>query len=352
MATRMVAARTVGIGRTGGRAGPALSGRARVAVRAAAAWHGESLLVLVTVAWGASFLLSQGAVARSEPFVFLALRSAVGALVLAAVLWRRGRRPGRTEVAAGILLGCIIFACCAMQGAGLQLTTSSRAGFLTGLSVAFVPALAALVFRQRPTTGALVGVALSVAGLGALALAGGGGAFGPGDGWILGGAILLAAHVVVTGRVVVRPDVDPLSMATVQVAVAAALSVAASVAAGEDRAVPDVTVWATALGMGTVVTAFGIGASAWAQRTVDGNRAALILSLEPAWAGVFGAAAGEAVGAAAWLGCALIVLGAIVGGHRWRSADRAPADRSPEEVRREGPGPAPPVAHAEGVAAT
>jgi drug/metabolite transporter (DMT)-like permease len=61
------------------------------------------------------------------------------------------------------------------------------------------------------------------------------------------------------------------------------------------------------------VTAFVQFAMSWAQQSVPETRATLIYSMEPVWAALVGALAGERLGLLGLLGGALIVLAMWVG---------------------------------------
>ncbi|HEY1335403.1 MAG TPA: DMT family transporter, partial [Myxococcaceae bacterium] len=123
----------------------------------------DGVLVAVTAIWGASFVVVQDAVRLADPFTFLTLRFILGAAVLTARDWR-GLRDRRL-VRAGVGLGALLFVGFVTQTMGLQFTTPSRSGFLTGLSVLLVPFVGLLLFRRWPSPPVLLGVALAVAGL-------------------------------------------------------------------------------------------------------------------------------------------------------------------------------------------
>jgi drug/metabolite transporter (DMT)-like permease len=71
------------------------------------------------------------------------------------------------------------------------------------------------------------------------------------------------------------------------------------------------------VGLGDI--AFCLAVMNSAQRYISSTRATLVYALEPAWAGLFGYLAGQGLSLPAWIGCACIFLGMIVGGVRWRS---------------------------------
>ena len=97
----------------------------------------DGVLVVVTAIWGASFVVVQDALRLADPFTFLVLRFTLAAALLTALDWR-GLLDRRILVSGGAL-GALLFVGFITQTAGLQFTTPSRSGFLTGLSVLLVP---------------------------------------------------------------------------------------------------------------------------------------------------------------------------------------------------------------------
>ena len=140
----------------------------------------DGVLVAVTAIWGASFVVVQDAVRLADPFTFLLLRFIVGGAVLTVRDWRA--LADRRLLRAGVGLGALLFVGFITQTAGLQFTTPSRSGFLTGLSVLLVPFVGLLLFRRWPSPPVLLGVALAVAGLWFLTGGMSGGGRGDGEG--------------------------------------------------------------------------------------------------------------------------------------------------------------------------
>ena len=105
-------------------------------------------LIAVTAVWGVTFVQVKDAVALYPLFAFLTLRFAIASLVLAAPAAGRLRslgRPGWVAALAGLLLATGY----GLQTAGLQRTTVSSAGFITGLYVVFTPLLALAALPAR-----------------------------------------------------------------------------------------------------------------------------------------------------------------------------------------------------------
>src|SRR5215218_5515265 len=198
------------------------------------------LLLAVTVVWGITFVQVKDAVAIYPLFAFLAVRFALAGATLAPVAMGRIGSLGRVGARAGVVLGLLLAAGYALQTAGLERTTVSATGFITGLYVVLTPVLALVLFRVTTRAAAWIGVALATGGL---ALLSGVSAGSPrGDLLVLAGAAAFALQIVLVERW--APRFDPIALTQVEMlaALAAFLVVALALA---DLAVPHGwTVWA------------------------------------------------------------------------------------------------------------
>ena len=249
-----------------------------------ARWQVDLLLGLVTLIWGGTFLTVQGGVRLIGPFEFLFLRFVLAAIVLALLFPRRLVRLTRRDLGAGAVVGCLLFAGYSAQTLALQLTSSSKTGFLTGLNVVIVPVLAFVALRQRPGRRALAGVALATVGLALLSLNDAlDWQVGPGEVLAVICAICFAGHVVAISRF--APRADTINLALVQIAVTAILSGIATPLHGEAFVAPPAAVWQAAAFLGIVATAFALVVMNGVQQFTTSAHAALIYALEPVFAG-------------------------------------------------------------------
>src|SRR5687768_2470042 len=161
-------------------------------------------LVLVTAVWGITFVQVKDAVALYPLFAFLAVRFAIASLVLAAPAAGRLRSLGRRGATAGAALGLLLALGYALQTAGLERTTVSSAGFITGLYVVFTPLFALVLFRARVGGAVWLGVALAVVGLGLLSGVGAGDPVG--DALVLAGSAAYSLQIVLMERYAPRYD--------------------------------------------------------------------------------------------------------------------------------------------------
>jgi drug/metabolite transporter (DMT)-like permease len=156
------------------------------------------LLLAVTAVWGVTFVQVKDAVAIYPLFAFLAVRFAIAGATLAPAGIGRIGSLGRNGARAGVVLGLLLAAGYGLQTAGLQRTTVSATGFITGLYVVLTPVLAFALYRLRTGPAAWVGVGLATGGL---ALLSGVSSGSPGgDLLVLAGAAAFALQIVLVER--------------------------------------------------------------------------------------------------------------------------------------------------------
>ena len=292
--------------------------------RGVGAYRWELAMVAVTAVWGSTFVLVRDAVAQIPPFAFIAYRFLAAGLLLAALRPRLAAVVGTPELAAGAVAGLALFAGYGFQTVGLHYTTASNAGFITGLSVVLTPLLAGLVLRQSPGRWPVAGALLAAVGLGLLSLQTL--EVRRGDALVLGCAVAFATHILLLGRY--APQLSTYRLAVVQMATAGLCVLAWDGVAGE-LVVPGSAEVCVALS----ITSVAASAAAFliqtrAQREVSPTRTAVIFTMEPVFAGLFGfLLAGERLSGRGWLGAGLILAGMLVAelGGRQPAAPGQPA---------------------------
>lgn len=264
---------------------------------------GVLVLVFVTLVWGTTFVVIKDALATISVPLLLAVRFSLAALLLGWV------RVERRVVGPAMVLGVLGFTGFATQTIGLDLTSASKAAFITGFSVIFTPLVSSLWLGTRIAPRAYLAGFVALAGLALMSLTGTG-EVNAGDLWLLGTALAYALYIVYLGRV--AGDLPVLSLAGAQhwpMALLAWLWALPQV--GELAQVPPATYAAIAY-LAVVATALVAILQTYAQRVVPAHVAALIFLLEPVFAAIFAFfLLGERLGALGWLGGALVV-GAMI----------------------------------------
>jgi drug/metabolite transporter (DMT)-like permease len=264
------------------------------------------VLLAVTAVWGVTFVQVKDAVAIYPLFAFLAVRFAIATVTLAPVAAGRVRGLRREGAASAALLGVLLAAGYALQTAGLERTTVSSAGFVTGMYVVLTPVIAFAAFRLRVGRAAWTGVAVATAGLALLTGIHGGSVAG--DLLVLAGAAVYALQIVLMERY--APRFDPLAFTAVEMAAAFVSLGAVAVALGQVSVPRGWTVWGALLVTGVFASALAFLAQTWAQQRTSATRTALVFAAEPVFAALFGyTLAGDRLGPLGWAGCAVIMAG-------------------------------------------
>jgi drug/metabolite transporter (DMT)-like permease len=266
-------------------------------------------LIAMTAVWGVTFVQVKDAVALYPLFAFLAVRFAIATLTLAVPGTRRVRSLGRVGLAAGALLGLLLAAGYALQTAGLERTTVSGTGFVTGMYVVLTPLIALAFFRSRIAAVTWAGVAVSTAGLALLSGVHVGSAVG--DLLVLAGAAVYSLQIVLMERF--APCYDAVAFTLVEMAAACAGLGIVALGRGELGVPHGWTVWGALLVTGVFASALGFLVQTWAQRSTSATRTALAFTMEPVFAALFGITlAGDRLGALGWTGCAVIMAGILL----------------------------------------
>ncbi len=156
----------------------------------------ELLMILVALIWGITFVLVKNALADIGPFLFLGIRFILAFLVLAALSYKNMKKIKDTTLAAGCLIGFFLFIGYVFQTVGLKYTSSSNAGFITGVSVVLVPIMIAIKNWKMPAWQTILTVIMAAIGLFLLSVPAGNLTLGYGDFLVLICAVGFALHIV------------------------------------------------------------------------------------------------------------------------------------------------------------
>ena len=266
-------------------------------------------VIAVTAVWGVTFVQVKDAVELYPLFAFLAVRYAIATGALAIAGAGRLRSLGRSGLAAGAVLGALLGLGIGLQTAGLERTTVSSTGFITGLYVVFTPLLGLAFFRTRVGVEVWLGVVFSVIGLGMLSGVHVGSTTG--DLLVLASAVAQALQILMVERYASRYDAITLTLVEMAACFAGFLVIAL---ARSELSVPrGWTVWGALVVTGVFASALAYLIQIWAQRRLSAARIALVFALETVFAGFFGfALAGDRLGWLGWGGCAAILAGIVL----------------------------------------
>lgn len=126
---------------------------------------GESALLLNTVIWGGTFALIKNALTDISPLLFLGIRFIIAAAILLPFIFKIIKKTDRNTFIAGSILGIFYFLGFATQTVGLNYTTATKSGFITGTFVVIIPILQTIIERKKPKWYNIVSILFVMIGL-------------------------------------------------------------------------------------------------------------------------------------------------------------------------------------------
>lgn len=274
------------------------------------------MLLLTAAIWGFAFVAQRVGMDHMGPLTFNAIRFSLGALALTPILlWQRQRPvsqppfPTKKWLLPGLITGLVLFVGATLQQIGVVGTTAGKAGFITGLYVILVPLLA-LTWGRRTHPAHWIGALLAVAGLYLLSIQQGF-TISPYDLVVLMGAFVWAVHVHLIDRF--SGSVGPVRLAILQFAVCGVLSAMGAIWFETPQWINLVDgIWPILYGAFLSV-GLAYTLQVVAQRTADPSHAAVILSLEGAFAALGGwLVLNEILTPRDLVGCGLMLAGTLV----------------------------------------
>jgi drug/metabolite transporter (DMT)-like permease len=279
------------------------------------------LLVLVTAAWGSTFILVKQVTEEMSVMSFLALRFWIASATLLLLRPRALLNLNRRTLWRGLALGAALSGGYVLQTLGLRYTSAALSGFLTGLCVVMTPLLAWPLLGHRSPPATNIAVVLAAAGLGALSLRGI--TFGLGEWLSLGCALCYALQIVGLGAW--SEGEDAITLALLQLASVAVVCTVGSLP--RPISLPqDTFQWFGVLSTSILATSLAFVVQAWAQTFISPTRAAIIFTLEPVFAGLVAWLGGEHLSVGVVLGGVLVVVAMLIaewGIHREVSSTRS-----------------------------
>lgn len=282
-------------------------------------WIAPLALLFVSFIWGATFVVVQNAMSFVGPFTFNGIRFLFAGIILLFVQIIFSQKTSKQDIkhssTAGIIVGFFLFVGYLLQTFGLLYTASSKAGFLTGLSIVMVPILSFIFLKQKATIFIVLGIAVATTGL-YLLTAADSFQLNIGDILVLGCAVAFAAHILINSFF--SKKISPLLLSTSQVLAVGIFSSICAFLFEDWEKLFSVSLWTnqsflfalflTALFATSI--AFFIQTSA--QKHTSPTRVAIIFAMEPVFAALTGVlVANEQLSISAIIGCLCIFLGMI-----------------------------------------
>jgi drug/metabolite transporter (DMT)-like permease len=267
-------------------------------------------LFYAAVIWGATFVVVQWALDGVDAVTMVGYRFLIAGGLLLVYLALRGKSLSIGWPRA-LWLATILWSLYASQTIGLNYTTTSNSGFITGLFVVFVPIFLITIFKRRPTIWEIIATVISLGGL--WILTGGLRQLNTGDALTLISAMTYALHLLYSDKYM-KAGADPLLISCQQFLLVGAFSLVFGWITGRSFTVtPAALGWTIFLALFPTLSAFVI--QMFAQRFTSPLRVSLIFAFEPVFAAVFAwTIGGELFAWKSAFGGILIFAGLVISG--------------------------------------
>ncbi|HIQ16037.1 MAG TPA: DMT family transporter [Leucothrix sp.] len=287
---------------------------------------GNLLMIITAALWGFAFVAQKTGMDYLGPFMFSAIRFAVGASCLVLLVrWFGYKKLTRQGIISGMAMGVVLTFGAMLQQIGIVETTAGKSGFITAIYILLVPIF--LAFAGRRLSLQIWPAALLVmSGLYLLSIQKGDlSNINQGDIWVLASSIFWAVHILLIEKAVRKHD--PLRLSIVQFFTCSFLSLLGAFIF-EDVIWKDIV---TGVGNGWIEVTYASIASVaiaytlqvFAQRSVPSHHAALVLSLEAVFAVIGGVwLLGEDLTLRMILGFVLMFVGIILAQWKFKTRKR------------------------------
>lgn len=247
----------------------------------------DFLLLMVAIAWGSTFFVVQTAVNETPVYTFLFWRFSLAGLLMALISFKQLRYFNLDVLKAGALLGLFMFLGYAFQTFALTYTYSSTVGFITGLSVIVVPFATYLIFKQKASMFSTLGAIIAATGLYFLTLNNALG-LSLGELYAFVCAIMFALHIVFTGHLSRKHNIYLL--VTIQFFMVGVCSFVGGLVMEGSIVPPRVdSLFINAIAITVIfATIFAFWVQTAMQRFTTAAKTAIIFTMEPVSAGIFG----------------------------------------------------------------
>lgn len=128
-------------------------------------WKAESMLLLMTLIWGATFSFTKIGLESCPPFLYVIFRFLIALILVYIFFNKHFKNIEKENVKHGSILGLLFGGGFVLQTVGLSLTEITNSAFITGLAVVLTPFAFKLVTRNKVALWSKIGVIVAFIGL-------------------------------------------------------------------------------------------------------------------------------------------------------------------------------------------
>lgn len=271
----------------------------------------DLMLFIVTLFWGASYLLIKISLSYMGEINLIALRFTIGFILSFIIFYKRILKVDFKTVKYAMILSSILFVDYIILNYGIKYSSVTNAGFINSLTVIFIPILSALFFKQKPEKQLVAGICLCTLGIGLLTI---NGRFqvGFGDVMCIINAVLYAVHIIITGKL--TKGADSVSLGVLQLGFVGLYSTVFCFIFETPQLPSNLQCWSAVLVLSIFCTAFAFVVQTTSQQYTSAAHTGIIFTLEPVFSAIIAFFfAGEVLTVKGYFGAAILLIGVLLG---------------------------------------
>lgn len=270
----------------------------------------DLMLLMITFFWGASILLTKIGLNYVQEYNLISLRFTIAFLLSGIVFYKHLIKIDCKTIKYAFILASILFIVYIFATFGTKYTSVSNAGFLMSLTVIFIPALSSIFLKQRPEKKVILGIVLTVVGIGLLTL-NSQLKISYGDILCILCALFYAVHIIVTGTM--TKHVNSITLGVLQLGFVGIFSTVFSMCMETPKLPNTFESWFSILVLSIFCTAIAFIVQIIAQQYTSPTHTGLIFSLEPVFSAGFAFLfTGEMLTFKGYVGATLLLLSVLI----------------------------------------
>lgn len=270
----------------------------------------DLMLLMITFFWGASILLTKIGLNYVQEYNLISLRFTIAFLLSGIVFYKHLIKIDFKTIKYAFILASILFIVYIFATFGTKYTSVSNAGFLMSLTVIFIPALSSIFLKQRPEKKVILGIVLTVVGIGLLTL-NSQLKISYGDILCILCALFYAVHIIVTGTM--TKHVNSITLGVFQLGFVGIFSTVFSMCMETPKLPNTFESWFSILVLSIFCTAIAFIVQIIAQQYTSPTHTGLIFSLEPVFSAGFAFLfTGEMLTFKGYVGATLLLLSVLI----------------------------------------
>lgn len=243
----------------------------------------SSLLLIGTFFWGMTFVFVKEGIEIIDVFTFLSIRFYIATLLLTVIFHKELAKIDRRLLLYGILLGAVLTLSYVTQTIGLKYTSASKAAFITGLSVIFVPIFVTILHKKIPCIELILASLICLLGIWIMSNSNDM-KMRSTDVWVFACAVLFAIYIILVGR---YTKIFPSAAFTIIQLITVAITTGFMAGIESLFSIPpEYTVWQAILICAVLATAFMYTIQNKFQKFISEVKASIIFSFEPIFAAI------------------------------------------------------------------